>query len=152
MSFDNSVETRHVASLQRSALAPVPVTVPVPIMIPPMPAPQVSVDSTVLSLKVAVEPTVLASGRGVLMKFSVGGVEVPVSFTMPFPESLVEALVPPVLVAMSKDYWSANQQTCERKSSNKNFWPMSLHNVLLKRERSDIKINTRTLARSRNVR
>jgi hypothetical protein len=99
-----------------------------------MPPPQVSVSVTVFSLEVAVEPPVLASSLRGLMKFPVGGVEVPVSFTMPFPESLVKALVPSVLVTVSEDYWSANQQTRKWKSSNKGLGPTCLHNILLKRK------------------
>jgi hypothetical protein len=86
-----------------------------------MPAPQVSVDSTVLSLEGTVEPAMLASTIRVLMKFSVGSVEVPVSLSMLFPQSLVDAFVLPALISVGKDCRSAHQQTCERKSCHKSF-------------------------------
>jgi len=97
-------------------------------------------DSTVLSLEGAVEPAVLAFGIGVLMKFSVGSVEVPVGSPMLLIEFLVKTLVPPVIVPMAKNCRSANQQPCERKGSNKSFWQISFHNDLLKRDSQSLGI------------
>jgi hypothetical protein len=66
-------------------------------------------NGTVVSLQSAMEAAVLALGIGMAMKFPVGGVEVPVNFTMLFLESLVETPVPLMLVTMSKDCWSTRQ-------------------------------------------
>jgi len=78
-------------------------------MIVSVPVLQVSMDITMLSLEGAVEPAVLAFGIGVLMKFSVGSVEVLMSSLMLLIEFLVEPLVLPIIIPMGKDCRSTSQ-------------------------------------------